>query len=89
MALHVLHNPSRAPDLLAVASEGDAILILACEEGANPGEAYGLLASPARVYQLLPDHPSPDSPHEHSAKPLDYLGWVALTEAHPQQVDWR
>ena len=89
MALHVLHNPARVSDLLATVAPQDEVLVpepntaamqSAINAMADAGIAVAVLAlSPIQVEGGL----------EAPVRPIDYQGWVAMTEEHQQQVDWR
>ena len=89
MALHVLHNPTRVADLLATAAPHDEVLVPEPSTTAMHSAIDTMAGSGIAVAVLASSPNQADGRHEAPVRPIDYEGWVALTEAHQQQVDWR
>ncbi|MGL4270242.1 MAG: sulfurtransferase complex subunit TusB [Plesiomonas sp.] len=88
------HSPFQSQalnDILRLATENDALLLWS--DGviaalANSELVEPLTTSPVKVYVLQEDVQARGlSAHLHpQAQVIDYQGWVALTEQHPQQL---
>lgn len=89
MALHVLHNPMRVTDLLATAAPHDEVLVPEPSTAAMQSAIKAVAEAGIAVAVLASSPNQADDGHEAPVRHIDYEGWVALTEAHQQQVDWR
>ena len=89
MALHALQTLEQLPACVAALTRDDALLLI--------GEAVYLLATqgiissslPCTLYALESDVQLADiTVHKDICHIVDYTDWVALTELHPQYVQW-
>lgn len=93
MALHILKDPERLGACLKVLGPEEALLLI--DEAVyllSPAGGNDLAGCPCPIHVLSADLSlaglSPDGIGPGTAGPLDYAGWVALTEAHGQQCLW-
>ena len=89
MALHLLHNPTRVADLLATAAPHDEVLVPEPSTAAMQSAINTMAGAGIAVAVLASSSNKADGRHEAPVRHIDYEGWVALTEAHQQQVNWR
>lgn len=89
MALHVLHNPTRVSDLLAMAAPQDEVLVPEPNTAAMQSAINAITDAGIAVAVLALSPIQVEGGLEAVIRPIDYEGWVAMTEEHQQQVDWR
>lgn len=93
MALHILKDPRRLSACLKVLKPGDALVLIdRAVYLLSQERAPSLAGIPCPIHALTTDLAlagiDAESIGPGPVAPVDYTGWVSLTEIHPQQCLW-